>query len=88
MPMCVREVHRTWGCSYDHNVDSRGRTAANRRMLADFFDGLNDDQLQTRSLCDAWPVREVLGHLVTPLTGGVGGFLMQVVRARFARSGE
>jgi uncharacterized protein (TIGR03083 family) len=58
------------------------RTAANRRMLADFFDGLDDDQLQTRSLCDAWTVREVLGHLVMPLTGSVGGFLVQVVRAR------
>ena len=51
-------------------------------MLADFFDGLDDDQLQTRSLCDAWTVREVLGHLVMPLTGSVGGFLLQVVRAR------
>ena len=51
-------------------------------MLADFFDGLDDDQLQTRSLCDAWTVREVLGHLVMPLTGSVGGFLLHVVRAR------
>jgi uncharacterized protein (TIGR03083 family) len=58
------------------------RTAANRRRLADFFDGLDDGQLQTRSLCDAWTVREVLGHLVMPLTGSVGGFLVQVVRAR------
>ena len=70
------------GCSYDRWVDSRVRTAANRQMLADFFDGLDDDQLQTRSLCDAWTVREVLGHLVMPLTGSVGGFLLQVVRAR------
>jgi uncharacterized protein (TIGR03083 family) len=51
-------------------------------MLADFFDGLDDDQLQTRSLCDAWTVRGVLGHLVMPLTGSTGGFLMQLVRAR------
>jgi uncharacterized protein (TIGR03083 family) len=58
------------------------RTAANRRVLADFFDGLDQDQLQARSLCDAWTVREVLGHLVMPLTGSVGGFLLQVVRAR------
>lgn len=58
------------------------RTAANRRTLADFFDGLDEDQLQRRSLCDAWTVREVLGHLVMPLTGGLGGFLLQVVRAR------
>ena len=51
-------------------------------MLADFFDGLDEDQLQTPSLCDAWTVREVLGHLVMPLTGTVRGFLLQVVRAR------
>ncbi len=63
-------------------VDIQGRTAANRRLLADFFDGLDEDQLQTRSLCDAWTVREVLGHLVMPLTGSLGGFLLQVVRAR------
>jgi uncharacterized protein (TIGR03083 family) len=51
-------------------------------MVADFFDGLDDDQLQTRSLCNAWTVREVLGHLVMPLTGSVAGFLLHVVRAR------
>ncbi len=62
-------------------MDIPARTAANRRVLADFFDGLDEDQLQTRSLCDAWTVREVLGHLVMPMTGSVGGFLLQVVRA-------
>ena len=50
--------------------------------MADFFDGLDEDQLQTRSLCDAWTVREVLGHLVMPMAGSLGGFLLQVVRAR------
>jgi uncharacterized protein (TIGR03083 family) len=63
-------------------VDTRARTAANRRLLADFFDGLDEDQLRARSLCDAWTVREVLGHLVMPLTGSLGAFLRQVVRAR------
>lgn len=63
-------------------MDIHARIAANRRLLADFFDGLDDDQLQTCSLCDAWTVRGVLGHLVMPLTGSLGGFLLQVVRAR------
>jgi uncharacterized protein (TIGR03083 family) len=63
-------------------VDIRARTAANRRKLADFFAALDEDQLETRSLCDAWTVREVLGHLVMPLAAGLGGFLLQVVRAR------
>lgn len=63
-------------------MEIHARTAAGRRGLADFFDGLDDDQLETPSLCDAWTVRQVLGHLVMPLTGGVGAFAVQVVRAR------
>ena len=68
-------------------MDIHARTAANRRLLADFFDGLDEDQLQTRSLCDAWTVREVLGHLVMPLAGRLGGFLLHVVRARGSING-
>jgi uncharacterized protein (TIGR03083 family) len=63
-------------------VDVQSETAANRRRLADFFDSLDDGQLSSRSLCDAWTVREVLGHLVMPLTGSLAGFLMQVIRSR------
>lgn len=63
-------------------MDIQARTAANRRLLADFFEGLDEDQLDKRSLCDAWTVREVLGHLVMPLTGSLGGFLLRVLRAR------
>ena len=57
-------------------------TAANRRLLADFFDRLTDDQLTTPSLCSAWTVREVLGHLVMPFTGSLSGFAVQLVKAR------
>lgn len=63
-------------------MDPRTRTAENRLRLADFFDSLDEDQLLAQSLCDAWTVRQVLGHLVMPLTGSLGGFLAQVVRAR------
>ena len=63
-------------------MDVAARTSANRRLLADFFDGLDEDQLQTRSLCDAWTVRDVLGHLVMPLAGSMGGFLLQVSTPR------
>jgi uncharacterized protein (TIGR03083 family) len=62
-------------------VDANTRTAANRRVVADFFDGLRDEQLATPSLCGAWTVREVLGHLVMPLAGSVSGFLLGIVRA-------
>jgi uncharacterized protein (TIGR03083 family) len=63
-------------------VDPQARTTANRRLLAGFFDSLDEDQLETQSLCDAWTVREVLGHLVMPLTGSLRGFLRQLARAR------
>ena len=58
------------------------RTAVNRRVLADFFDGLDEQQLEMRSLCEAWTVREVLGHLVMPMVGSLGGFMVQVFRER------
>lgn len=61
-------------------MDVHERTAANRRRLADFFDSLDEDQLQTRSLCDAWTVREVLGHLVMPTTVGLGRLLGTTLR--------
>jgi hypothetical protein len=63
-------------------VHVQARTAANRRLLADFFDNLDDHQLATRSLCSDWSVRDVLGHLVAAMTGRVGGLLRDVVRAR------
>ncbi len=66
----------------DVGVDLPSRIASNRRLLADFFDGLDGAQLSTPSLCDGWSVREVLGHLVATATGGLGGLLVDVVRAR------
>ncbi len=63
-------------------MDIHARTEANRRLLADFFDSLDEDQLNTRSLCDVWTVREVLGHLVMPMTGSLGQLVRQVIRAR------
>jgi uncharacterized protein (TIGR03083 family) len=68
-------------------VDIHSRTAANRRLLADFFDGLDDDQLATRSLCPGWTVRDVLGHLVATTSGTLGGLLLDVVRAKGSVNG-
>lgn len=51
-------------------------------LLADFFDSLDDGQLDAQSLCEAWSVREVLGHLVVGSTMGLGGFAREVLRAR------
>lgn len=64
------------------DTDVAARTAANRRMLADFFDDLTGDQLGTQSLCHAWTVREVLAHLAMPLSVGFGHLVVRTVRAR------
>jgi uncharacterized protein (TIGR03083 family) len=64
------------------DMDIHARIEANRRLLADFFDSLDEDQLNTCSLCDAWTVRDVLGHLVMPMTVSLGRLARQVVRAR------
>ena len=58
------------------------RTAANRRLLADFFGSLDDAQLATQSLCGEWTVREVLGHLTMPWTAGATVMGPALLRAR------
>lgn len=57
------------------------RTAANRRLLADFFDGLDESQLDTQSLCSAWTVRQVLGHSAMPFSVGIGRLLWRTLLA-------
>ncbi|MFE7228538.1 maleylpyruvate isomerase family mycothiol-dependent enzyme [Nocardioides sp. NPDC057577] len=63
-------------------MDVAARTAANRRLLADFFDGLDESQLEMRSLCSAWTVREVLGHSAMPFSVGIGRLLWRTMLAR------
>lgn len=58
------------------------RTAANRRLLADFFDSLDDEQLDSSSLCEAWTVREVLAHLAMPMAVGIPRLLAEMARHR------
>lgn len=38
--------------------------AAGRQRAADLFDQLNDEQLAVQSLCTAWTVHDMAGHLV------------------------
>lgn len=63
-------------------MDVAARTAANRRLLADFFDGLDESQLETQSLCSASTVREVLGHSAMPFSVGIGRLLWRTLLAR------
>ncbi|MFL6172531.1 MAG: maleylpyruvate isomerase family mycothiol-dependent enzyme [Marmoricola sp.] len=66
------------------SADVYERAATDRRLAADFFDELDDRQLDTPSLCDAWTVRQVLGHLVMPLAIGLPTLLLRTVRAGFS----
>ena len=58
------------------------RTAANRRVIARLFAGLDDAQLRTPSLCEGWTCRDVLGHLVMSLDLTFLRFLREVARDR------
>ncbi|MFE6645436.1 maleylpyruvate isomerase family mycothiol-dependent enzyme [Nocardioides sp. NPDC057772] len=62
-------------------MDVAARTADNRRLLADFFDGLDETQLETQSLCSAWTVRQVLGHSAMPFSVGIGRLLWRTLLA-------
>ena len=62
--------------------DVAAAVATDRRLVADFFDGLDDHQLATQSLCSAWTVRQVLGHLATPVTMSLRRFAVEVLRSR------
>ncbi|PSK62105.1 hypothetical protein B0E53_05995 [Micromonospora sp. MH33] len=57
--------------------------AAERRRTADLIDSLTPAQLDTPSLCGSWTVREVAGHLVSPLVGSPWTLLPMVLRAGF-----
>ncbi|MEV5820174.1 maleylpyruvate isomerase family mycothiol-dependent enzyme [Micromonospora harpali] len=57
--------------------------AAERRRIADLLDSLTPAQLDTPSLCGAWTVREVAGHLVSPLVVSPWRVLPLVLRSGF-----
>jgi hypothetical protein len=45
-------------------MDLNAAIAAERRRIADLVDSLSPAQLEVRSLCGAWSVREEAGHLL------------------------
>lgn len=57
--------------------------AAERRAVADLVESLSPEQLDTPSLCGAWTVREVVGHLVSPFAARPAAMLPLVVRSGF-----
>jgi uncharacterized protein (TIGR03083 family) len=55
--------------------------AAGRRGAADLFDQLSEEQLAAQSLCSAWTVRDMAGHLVAPFCVSVPRFVLGSVFA-------
>jgi len=75
-------------------VDINAAIASERRRIADLVDSLSPAQLEVRSLCGEWTVREVAGHLlaaVSPVPGRqvlglfvTSGFRLHKANARLA----
>jgi uncharacterized protein (TIGR03083 family) len=57
---------------------------AERRHMADLFEGLTAEQLTRQSLCDAWTMHEVAAHLATYLRFGK----LKIVCCMLARAGD
>ena len=58
------------------------RTTANRLMIADVLDGLDDRQWRSPTLCKGWDVHTVAAHLLQPFLVGFGQFFLVSLRYR------
>jgi len=59
--------------------------AAQRRLVAQLLDGLDEDQWERRSLCTEWRVKDVAAHLaLTPQSPGI----LRIVAAGFRARGD
>jgi uncharacterized protein (TIGR03083 family) len=64
-------------------MDVRAAIAAERRRVADLIDSLDPAQLEVPSLCGAWTVKQVAGHLVAAVTAPAGATWRAVLRGGF-----
>jgi uncharacterized protein (TIGR03083 family) len=55
-----------------------------RGALAGDLEGLTDDQWRTRSLCEDWTVRDVLGHMTATAKIGAGAFFPKLIGSGFS----
>ncbi|QIK65645.1 maleylpyruvate isomerase family mycothiol-dependent enzyme [Nocardioides sp. HDW12B] len=55
-------------------------TAQHRRLTADLFDDLSDDELDTATLCPAWTAHAMAAHLVMPLDVPPLRFALEIAR--------
>lgn len=60
----------------------RERTAANRRRIADVYDGTASECLSQASLCAGWDLRTLLGHVVMPLVTSPTRLALAALRHR------
>ncbi|WP_127504106.1 maleylpyruvate isomerase family mycothiol-dependent enzyme [Actinoplanes solisilvae] len=61
----------------------RGAIAEQRRRIAALIESLTPAQLATPSLCGAWTVRQVAGHLLAAVDTPVGATFSALVRGGF-----
>ena len=61
-------------------MDLAGCNRSERLALVGQLAQLDEPALDTQSLCDAWTVREVLAHLVTPYLSPPAGVVVSAVR--------
>ncbi|MEV4278002.1 maleylpyruvate isomerase family mycothiol-dependent enzyme [Actinoplanes xinjiangensis] len=57
-------------------------TTANRLMIADFLDGLDDAAWTAQTLCNGWTVHHLAAHFVQPMLIGFGRFFLASFRYR------
>ncbi|HXA33259.1 MAG TPA: maleylpyruvate isomerase family mycothiol-dependent enzyme [Acidimicrobiales bacterium] len=62
-------------------MDHWDTIASERLALADQLDLFSPEQWDTQSLCDAWTVRDIAGHLVVPHVTSIPAFLVTFVAA-------
>lgn len=65
-----------------HDEDLWPRIAANRRRAADLLADLDDAGWRTQSLCGAWTVQDLAGHLLMPIEASFPRAIIRTVLAR------
>lgn len=64
-------------------MDVLAAIADERRRVADLVESLTPEQLDTPSLCGAWTVKQVAGHLLSAIAGSGARLLPLIVRSGF-----
>ncbi|MFE1176193.1 maleylpyruvate isomerase family mycothiol-dependent enzyme [Streptomyces sp. NPDC058773] len=70
------------GAAGDVTDGIRAGIAAERRELADLFEGLGADEWNAPSLCEGWRVREVVAHMSMGFRLSLPATLGELVKAR------